>query len=102
MEYRCRYCGAKVGQYMTICGECSKKLKLVRQLQQLLREMKKPKQTNYERIKVMSVEELAGFMNACGHDFPPYCDYTKATRGTCNQNCLKCAKQWLESEVDSE
>lgn len=55
--------------------------------------------TNYDRIKNMSVDELAQFMNDCGHDFPPYCDYKDATRGLCDQNCLKCAKEWLESEV---
>lgn len=59
-------------------------------------------QTNYDLIRNMSVEELAQFMNDCGHDFPPYCDYKDATRGICDQNCLKCAKEWLESEVEGE
>ena len=57
------------------------------------------KQTHYDLVKSMSIEELAQFMNDCGHDFPPYCDYKDATRGICDQNCLKCAKEWLESEV---
>ena len=59
------------------------------------------KLTNYDRIRNMSVEEIAEFMQKCGWDFPPYCDYQKATRGICDQNCLKCAKQYLESEVDN-
>ena len=55
--------------------------------------------TNYERIKKMSVEELAEFMNVCGNDIPPYCDYEKVSAVRCNYNCLDCAKEWLESEV---
>ena len=57
------------------------------------------KSTNYDRVGNMNVEELALFMNRCGHDFPPYCDYDRATNLTCDQNCLKCAKEWLESEA---
>lgn len=55
------------------------------------------KQRQIDRIRNMSVEELAEFMNKCDWDFPPYCDYNEAK--TCDQNCLKCAKQYLESEV---
>lgn len=58
--------------------------------------------TRFDCVKAMSIEELAEFMNECGHDFPPYCDYIKATKGICNNDCLKCAKRWLESEVDTE
>lgn len=57
------------------------------------------KLSNYDRIRNMSVDEMALFMNQCGHDFPPYCDYRNAIEVVCDQNCLKCAKQWLESEV---
>ena len=57
------------------------------------------KQTNYDRIRNMSVEEMAEFMNKCGWDFPPYCDHKKAENSDCDQNCLKCAKEWLEAEV---
>ena len=60
------------------------------------------KQTNYDRIRNMSVEEMAEFMQKCGWDFPPYCDCQKSTRGICDHNCIKCAKQYLESEVDTE
>lgn len=84
---RCVICGRVIPegkQVCVICGHTNKK------------------QTNYDRIRNMSVEELAQFMNDCGHDFPPYCDYKDATRGICDQNCLKCAKEWLESEVEGE
>ena len=55
------------------------------------------KQTNYDRIRNMSVEKLARFMNECGWDFPPYCSHDKSM--SCDQNCLMCAKEYLESEV---
>ena len=55
---------------------------------------------NYEKIKNMSVEEIAKFINECGHDFPPYCYYEKAINVTCDQNCLECAKQWLKQEEE--
>ena len=58
-------------------------------------------QPHYDLVKSMSIEELAQFMNDCGHDFPPYCDYKDATRGICDQNCLKRAKEWLETEVNT-
>lgn len=53
--------------------------------------------TNYDRVRNMSIDEIAVFMGECGHDFPPYCDYKKAD--TCDQNCLVCAKQWLSREI---
>ena len=69
--------------------------------------------TNYERIKAMSVEEMADFINCC------FCtassDY--ASCKTCfieklceemNQDCMqtriekKMIKQWLESETEND
>ncbi len=60
----------------------------------------KPVITNHDRIINMTVDEMAKFMNECGHDFPPYCDYKKAD--TCDQNCLVCAKQWLSQEIKTQ
>ena len=57
----------------------------------------KPVLTNHDRIRNMSIDEMAKFMNECGHDFPPYCDYKRAEN--CDQNCLNCAKQWLSQEI---
>jgi hypothetical protein len=51
----------------------------------------------YDRIRNMSIEEMAEFMQYCGWDYPPYCSYLKIQ--SCDQNCLKCAKEWLETEV---
>ena len=84
----CVCCGQVIPEGSQYCIVCGYKVK------------QEPKQTNYDRIRNMSVEELAKLMNKCDWDFPPYCDYNEAK--TCDQNCLKCAKQWLESEVDTE
>lgn len=52
--------------------------------------------TNYEKIKAMSVEEMAEFIpdwsfKACkiSHDYIE-----------CDNECEKCVKEWLESEVE--
>jgi hypothetical protein len=55
------------------------------------------KLTNYDRIRNMSVEELAQLLNKCDCDYPPYC---KNPFG-CGHFCIDCAKVWLESEVDN-
>jgi predicted amidophosphoribosyltransferase len=89
-EYVCRYCGVKVSKYATICSECSKKLKRVRELKQILKEIKKRElQTNYDRIKNMSVNEMSTFLNTWFAD----CITGKAPLNV---------KRWLEQEVDSE
>ena len=43
-EYRCKYCGAKVVKYATVCSGCSAKLKLIRQIKAILIEAKKEAQ----------------------------------------------------------
>ena len=53
------------------------------------------KLTNYDRIRNMSVEEMAQLLNRCDCDYPPYC---KNPFG-CGHFCTDCAKLWLESEV---
>ena len=85
---RCVCCGREIPEGSQVCVICGQK--------------PKQKERQIDRIRNMSVEELAEFMNKCGWDFPPYCDYQKATRGICDQNCLKCAKEYLESEVDTD
>lgn len=58
------------------------------------------KQTNYDRIRNMSVEELAKFI--------PDWSYTKACKcdeeiyADCDNKCWKCVKEWLESEVEGK
>jgi len=53
--------------------------------------------TNYDRIRNMSVEEMAEFLNdnyKCEQ-----CDYHHKC---CNGECIDGIKQYLESEVDTE
>lgn len=84
---RCRYCDAKVGKGATICSGCHQKLKAVRKLRATLNLIAKPKGTNYERIKAMSVDEMSTFLM----------DWAlKMFEGTMPMN----VKTWLESEVD--
>lgn len=50
--------------------------------------------TNFEKIKAMSIDELAVFY-PCPYDF----DYE--TEGLCKKpDCIACTKQWLESEAE--
>lgn len=37
--YRCRYCKSKANKYATICSSCSVKLKLIRKIQKMIRDM---------------------------------------------------------------
>ncbi len=58
------------------------------------------KMTNYERIKEMSIDELAQAMGDCAKDYGCYCcpfeyECIKQSGNTCKQHI----KSWLESEV---
>lgn len=56
--------------------------------------------TNYDRIKNMSVDEMAENLLG-GQAFCPYWMYSLI--GKCAKtDCQKCIKQWLESEVETE
>lgn len=56
--------------------------------------------TNYERIKAMSVDEMA-IMLVC--DEMVDCDRCPNKDNMCRQYiCVKMHKQWLESEVDND
>jgi ribosomal protein L40E len=102
-EYVCRYCGARVTKYSTICGECSRKLRLIRQLKQLGEEIRKrERQTNLDRIKNMTADELSVFL----------WKLTTCQRGFECEKCLfkslhncgdaKRIKLWLETRSGSE
>lgn len=56
--------------------------------------------TVYEKIQSLPVDEMCKLFMFLGHDFPPYCDMKAAIEIECDQMCHKCAKRWLESEVD--
>ena len=55
--------------------------------------------TNYEKIKSMSVEEMAEFLG----DTPEICDFC-VYEGSChnnlNTNCIDGTKLWLEQEAE--
>lgn len=60
--------------------------------------------TNYERIKNMSVEEMATILERSA-DCENFCAFTKD--GECDASggsemCLIGVKQWLETEVETE
>lgn len=54
--------------------------------------------TNFERIKAMSVEEMAKYIDAqyCQHSF---CGPRKNCEGI---ECTECIAAWLEREVQDE
>lgn len=62
------------------------------------------KLSNYDRIRNMSVEEMAELI--CESNCQKFCTFTK--NGKCNvfeggrQTCIMGIKQYLESEVDTE
>lgn len=54
------------------------------------------KQTNADRIRNMTVEELA---------FIIMCPYDGTKEGDCfmeGRNCIQCCKKWLQAEVDGD
>lgn len=54
--------------------------------------------TNYDRIKSMSVEEMADFATYCAEDLIK--DITSFECTHCEEkHCTKCIKQWLLQEV---
>lgn len=76
------------------------------------RMMQGEKLTNFERIKSMSVDELAEFLEnedrLLEYCKPKYCKHyesdgsCKAIREGDTECCVKAAKNWLESEVEDE
>lgn len=54
--------------------------------------------TNYDKIKGMSVEELAEFLLKVNN----YMDYGCKFGSNKGRDCKDCFKEWLESECDVE
>lgn len=52
--------------------------------------------TNFDRIKDMSVEELADLL--CEDN----CRIVNGNNRTCDGGCESCIREWLESEVQGE
>ena len=58
--------------------------------------------TNYERIKQMSIEEMALLLMKvnCAYDIPCMWGISDCKYPRINNNCSICFKEWLESEVE--
>ncbi len=62
--------------------------------------------TNYERIKAMRVEKMAEYIYLRDETL---CDEICKSNSPCNNgddvesdDCIRCIKKWLESEVEGE
>lgn len=80
------------------CGECGKTYSSNSTYAEICKDFEKKKMTNFEKIKQMSVDEMAqnnmgGFLG---------CPYLCSPDIDCNEdkNCIYCVKHWLESEVE--
>lgn len=60
--------------------------------------------TNFERIKEMSVEEMARFINHCENAPCCCCEYKYGFcgDGTNTEMCVKQISQWLNLEVEND
>lgn len=47
--------------------------------------------TNYEKMKQMSIEEMACSIMCPYGTYPDIC---------CKNDCIRCTKEWLETEVE--
>lgn len=55
--------------------------------------------TNFEKIKAMSIDEMAEYFLT--KSFDP-CDITNFPVVDCDAGCDKCIRKWLESEVEEK
>jgi predicted nucleic acid-binding Zn ribbon protein len=86
----CVCCGQVIpegSQYCIVCGY----------------KVNQPKKRQIDRIRNMSVEEMAEFIKTAVEDCEKYCAFTK--NGKCNcfgieDKCAEGIKQWLEQEVE--
>lgn len=72
------------------------------------------KQTNYDRIRNISIEEIAKYIDTHDDELGGkicywYCEKTTGSKHKCPYNekdrdlhCIDCIKEWLLSEVDTE
>ncbi len=85
------------------CGKCKKPYSEMSNYAERCKEFEEIKQTNYDCIKAMSVDELADVI----YDLPDkICLQNCRNKFECPcgenldiSNCKNCMKQWLESEV---
>lgn len=60
--------------------------------------------TNADRIRAMTDEELAEnlFRHICNWSCPPQKEYTKASCGSEEPDCVKCWLDWLRQKEDKK
>ena len=81
------------------CEKCGKPYSSNSTYAEICKDFEKKKMTNYEKIKQMSVEEMARSaipFFQCPYDTPYVgCEMGKKF----DDDCIKCTKHWLESEA---
>lgn len=91
---KCVACGKDIPEGRQVCIICGYKADKV-------------KQTNYDRIRNMSVDELAEVLYRANDEICfENCNKDTGNKYSCSfgdelkpENCLTCMKRWLESEV---
>lgn len=99
---KCKFCDNHAVRNTDMCSKCYSRYPKVHELFMLCQEIKEGVRpiSNYERIKRMGVKEMAKFINRYSHKYPPYCSRDKSL--SCDQACLMCAVEWLESGVNTD
>ena len=83
----CVCCGRVIPEGSQYCVICGNKVK--------------GKQTNYDRIRNMSVEELTFFLFEWGDHNITICNtLCNGYKSNCERNCVVKLKHWLEQEVE--
>ncbi len=80
-------------------GKCGKPYSSISNHAEICKDFEEKKQTNFEKIKSMSIDEMARLLMCPAEydlDFNKKCN----CNGEMNKDCNACCKQWLESEVD--
>lgn len=93
----CRYKSEHQEMGFAPMGVCTRTTNLIEAEKNYKAEKCPYKQTNYERIKAMSIEEMAKLLCGCSDCTSELC-YGKELCRYGQNGCLK----WLESEVEKE
>ena len=80
-------------------GKCGKPYSSISNYAEKCKDFEKQKQTNFEAIKNMSIDEMAKFLDKIDigkiNISQGFCDVCKNDGG-----CWKCTLEWLKSEVE--
>ena len=92
------------------CGKCKKPYSEMSNYAERCKEFEEIKQTNYDCIKAMSVDEMADvILNSNDEICFAKCKAETGNGYSCKfgdnldiSNCKNCMKEWLESDVEGE